>query len=327
MIRILIVMLSVLVSIGALNSLKNVHAAEEYPVKPIIFIVANEAGSDADIISRAVALRASQMLGKPIVIVNKTGASGFIGYSEIHDAKPDGYTIGWGGVPLIIGKLQGILPWDHHGFTPIGAYYTTSLNVFASTRTKRPFKSIEEAISFAKSNPEEVSMVTGGKGMNSWIGAMAFQEAAGIKFNIIPQVGGGNFIATQLAGGHADLGVILLPSIKPQIDAGNIRFLAVIGSERDPSYKDVPTLKELGYDVEFEACGFVMGPPKMPKNISDKLAEAFRIAVNDPEYEKFVIGRFVRPLYLPPDKILPYFDKRRDEVRSMMEKAGILKKK
>ena len=124
-----------------------------------------------------------------------------------------------------------------------------------------------------------------------------------------------------------DLGIAALPSMKSQLEAGNIRYLAVLGSKRAPGYKDVPTVKELGYDVQNEACGFVMGPPRMPKEIIEKLVKAFAIAANDPEYQKFILERFTRPLYLPPEKIIPYLDGQRQVLRGIMDKAGILKER
>ncbi len=302
-------------------------AAEPYPAKPITFIVAGEAGADSDILCRPLVQKASAVLGQPMVVVNKPGAGSSIGFRELHDAKPDGYTIGWGGLPLIISKLQGIMPYDYHEFTLLGTFYVLHNNVFGSTKTKRPFKTMEEVISFARSNPGEVSIATGGIGMNTWIGGMALQIGTGLKFNIIPQPGAGGFIAAQVGGGHMDLGIAALPSMKSQLDAGNVRYLAVLGSKRAPGYKDVPTVKELGYDVQNEACGFVMGPPKLPKEVVDRLVKAFEIAANDPEYQKFILDRFTMPLYLPPEKIIPYLDGQRQVLRSIMEKAGILKEK
>jgi len=118
-----------------------------------------------------------------------------------------------------------------------------------------------------------------------------------------------------------------LAAAKPQIQAGNLRVLAVIGNERDPNYPDVPTMKELGYDVSWESFGSVIGPPKMPQYAVDKLKNAFRIAATDPAYHKFLISRFANPFYITPDKIIPYADGRRKIVREIMRKAGILKEK
>ena len=94
-----------------------------------------------------------------------------------------------------------------------------------------------------------------------------------------------------------------------------------------PGYENIPTLKELGYDVSCESAGFVMGPPKIPKNVVDRLTAVFKTAANDPEYHKFLLDRFAMPFYIPPDQIIPYVDRQRVVVRDIMEKAGILKEK
>src|SRR3954467_4444764 len=110
----------------ALSSLAfaTAHAAEKYPVKPITCIVAVEAGADGDVLVRPILPRVSKMLGQPILVVKKPGGGRSIGYRELHAAKPDGYTIGWGSATIITNKIQGVSPLDHHDFTQLGAYAT-----------------------------------------------------------------------------------------------------------------------------------------------------------------------------------------------------------
>ena len=110
------------------------------------------------------------------------------------------------------------------------------------------------------------------------------------------------------------------------IESGQVRFLATLGEARAPApYDKIPTVRELGYDVSWESTNFVMGPPKMPKEIAAILANAIEKAVKDPEYIKFANERNTRWEYLPPDAVVPAFDKRRVAVREIMTKAGILK--
>lgn len=326
--RMWIVMMSLFFLSGILDWEREIKAAEQYPIKPITFVVPLEAGSGGDITTRQLIGKASAALGQPIMVVNKPGAASTIGYYQIHDAKPDGYTIGLGTATLVTNKLQGLFPYDYRDFTPIGTYYCWSSIVIASTKSKRPFKSIEEVVSYAKAHPGEVSMATAGVGQAQWIAAKAFVESAGVNFNLIPQEGVGGFTITQVAGGHTDLGVMDFAAAKGQIDAKNVKILAVIGSKRiPPPYNDAPTLKEVGYDAIWESFGFVAGPPKLPKEITDKLVKAFEVAVKDPEYEKFISQRNSFPFYLPPDQILKYCDDRQKAVRTIMQKAGLLKEK
>lgn len=90
---------------------------------------------------------------------------------------------------------------------------------------------------------------------------------------------------------------------------------------------DIPTLKEVGYDVSFESIAHTMGPPKMPKQITETLVKAFAMVANDPEYQKFAISRMALPIYLPPDKAMHRFNEQRRVIRAILEKAGMLKEK
>ncbi len=303
------------------------YAAESYPAKPINFIVPNEAGADADVLARPICQGASAILGKPIVIVNKPGGGSSIGMREVHDAKPDGYTMGMSHATILINKLMGNLPYDHAGFTVLGTYATFIPIIVSSAKTQRPFKTMGEVFAFAKANAGEVSIATSGVGQSWWVATLAFQEGTGLKFNIIPQPGTGAFATAQVAGGHTDLAVLALAAAKPQLEAGNIRFLAVFGSKKAPGYENVPTLKELGYDVNWESTQILIGPPKMPKEAVDKLVKAFEKAAAEPEYKKFVIERNAVPFYLPPNKAVQFFDEQRKVVRGIMDKAGLIKEK
>jgi tripartite-type tricarboxylate transporter receptor subunit TctC len=302
------------------------QAAEKYPVKPIMCIVGVEAGADGDVLVRPIMERVSKMLGQPIVIVNKPGGGSSIAYREIHGARPDGYTIGWGSATIITNKLQGVSPLDYHNFTHLGAYATFFPIVIASSKTKVQFNTIQEAISYAKANPGKLNMSTAGVGQSWWVAAMSFIGGTGINVNTIPQPGAGALTVAQVAGGHAELGVAALGSAKSMVEGGQVRFLATLGEGRAPApYDKIPTVRELGYDVSWESTNFVMGPPKMPKEIVAILANAIEKAAKDPEFVKFANERNTRWEYIPPGNIVPAFDKRRTAVREIMSKAGILK--
>ena len=301
------------------------RAAEPYPVKPINFVVPMEAGSDGDIVSRPLAEKASAILGKPVVIVNKPGGGSSIGYREVYSSKPDGHRIGMARITIVTNKVQGLMPLDHHDFTILGIFYRMYANIYGSTRTKHPFKTIQEVISYAKEHRGEVKLASSGIGASLWIGAITFIGGTGIDINVIPQPGSAAFAMAQLAGGHMDLAVTHMAAGKPQMDGGNVTFLAVIGDERDSAYPNVPTLKDLGYNMSWESCGVVIGPPNMPIEVKEKLTKAFEKAANDPEYKKFLTDRFANPFYLTPDKALPYLDGKRNLVRDIMTKAGIIK--
>ena len=323
--RLLIVILNILFCFGSAH-FGMVRAAEKYPVKPVDFIVPLEAGSDGDVISRPVMQKVSEILGHPVMIVNKPGAGSSIGYREVYRAKPDGYTIGWGSATLISNKMQGISPLDYHDFTMLGSFATYFPVIVAATNSKRPFKTIQEVMSYAKAHPGEVSVATGGIGQNWWVATMSFLKGTGLDINTIPQPGTGAMSMAPVAGGHTDLAVVGLGAAKSMLDGGQVRLLVNLGEERAPApYDKISTMKELGYEVSYESTNFAMGPPKMPKEVVDILVKAIKQAVNEPDYVKYCTERNARWEYIPPEKMVPLFDKRRIVVREIMSKAGILK--
>ena len=162
---------SLFVLMGVFASGARVWGAEQYPVKPINFIVPIEAGADADVLARPLVQKVSKRLGKPMIVVNKPGAASSLGLREIYNAKPDGYTIGMAWAVLIIDKLQGILPIDQNDFTIIGTYATYTPIIVGSTKTQRNFKTIQEMMAFAKTHPGDVSIATTAAGGSFWVAA------------------------------------------------------------------------------------------------------------------------------------------------------------
>jgi tripartite-type tricarboxylate transporter receptor subunit TctC len=305
-----------------------IQAADKYPVRPITIIIPMEVGSDADIVSRPMMQKASEILGKPVVIVNKPGGGQTIGLREIYAAKPDGYTIGLGNLSVVLAKMQGLLPHDYRDFTNICLLSASSTVISASTNTKRPFKNFEEVVSFAKANPGEVSLLTSATGGPMWVTAVLLQEVTELKFNIIPQEGSAGFVVSQLAGGHGDLGVSFFPAAKSLIEAGTVRCLAVAGNERYPGkYNNIPTLKEIGYNVSVYSFTSIMGPPKMPKEIVAKLAQTFETVMKDPAIQEHCINRNFFPKYLPPIAYVDFLANERNTYRPVLQRAGILKEK
>jgi tripartite-type tricarboxylate transporter receptor subunit TctC len=142
----------------------------------------------------------------------------------------------------------------------------------------------------------------------------------------IPVTGAGAAVAALVAGGHAELGVSGLASARSLLQGGQVKFLAPISDGRASSpYEKYPTLQELGYNASWESTNAIVGPPNLPKNVVTVLTKAIEQAANDPEFIKFVNDRDARWEYLPPEKIIPSFDKRRTAVRDIMQKAGLLK--
>jgi len=324
-----IVFLTVVLMFYVAYGIGNVQAAEKYPAKPITFIIPVDAGGGLDLAIRPLCEKMGGILGVPLIMVNKPGAGSSIAYRALHDAKPDGYTIGAATGTIITNKLQGLLPYDYHGLTMMGAVQQPIPVIVAATKGKQTFKTLREVVEFAKSHPGEVKMAAGAKGQSWWILAMIFQSVTGANFNIIPQEAAGGVSMVQVAGGHVDLGVVTLGEGKPQIDAGNARLLGVIGTKRTVVFPDVPCTVELGYDVTSYSISSIIGPPNIPRGMVDILCRAVETASRDPEYKKFIEEKNYSAvtIYWPPEQTIKEFDKQREIVRDIMAKSGILKEK
>ncbi len=302
--------------------------AAEYPAKPITCIVPMEPGADQDIMTRKLIDKVTPLLGKPIIIVNKPGAGQTIGYREAYQAKPDGYTICSAAGSIALVKLLGLFPYDHHDFTLMGLIFYANPILIASTKTQRPFTTFDEVISSAKANPGKVKLATSAAGGALWVSAQLILEGTDLKFNVIPQEGSAGLVISQVVGGHTDLGTAFFPAAKPQIEAGNVRFLAVIGPQRFPGqYNHVKTFKDYGYDVSMSSFGVIIGPPKMPKEIVQKLTMAFEAGCKDPEIQKFNLERYFFTEFLRPDPAIAFIDKEQAVFRRVLGKAGLLKEK
>jgi len=326
--NLLIISMGIFIFFGGIGNTPGVQAAETYPARPVTLIVPQEAGSDGDINNRKLMEIASPILGKPIIIVNKPGAGQVIGNRELFKAKPDGYTIGTGSATIILSKLQGLTPFSYRDFTLIAFTYQALPIVLASTKTKNPFKTIEEVVSFAKSHPGEVSMATTAVGGPYWLASLIVQQGLGVDLNLIPQEGSGGLVVTTVAGGHTDLGISSFAAAKAQIEAGNIRVLAIGGPVRYPGkYNHIKTLKEMGYDASMSSFVSVIGPPKMPKDVTDKLVKTFEKAIKDPNFQDFIIGNNMIPYYMPPEEFLRFCEREEKTYRQALAKVGKLKEK
>jgi tripartite-type tricarboxylate transporter receptor subunit TctC len=302
------------------------HAQDSYPSRPITFVIPLEAGADGDVLGRALVERASRILRQPIAVMNKPGAGSAIGYRDIHQAKADGYTLGLASATIITNKLQGVSAIDYKNFTQLGAVATFFPILIGSNTSALKFSTAQEAIAYAKANPGKVSLATAGIGQSWWVGAQTFLSGTNLNMTSIPVTGAGANVTLLVAGGHAEVGVAGLASSRTLLEGGQVRFLASLSENRaPPPYDKLPTIKELGYPVSWESTNIVIGPPNIPKEIAAKIASAIEQAAKDPEFMKFAQERDARPEYISPDKVIPTLDQRREVVKEIMAKAGLLK--
>ncbi|MCB1739636.1 MAG: tripartite tricarboxylate transporter substrate binding protein [Gammaproteobacteria bacterium] len=259
------------------------QAHAEYPEKPITIIVAFAPGGGTDVGARMAVpfLERYMPKGTRFVVVNKPGAGGEIGATAIATAAPDGYTIGFMNLPNIMMKPhERKTHYTVDSFEPIANMVYDVATIATLPNSK--YKTLQDVVDEARKRPGEITVSSAGTGSNTHLDVIAFQNAAGIKLNHVPFDGGAQS-RNALLGGHTELFATALGDSARFHDAGEMRVLGIMGPTRSQLLPDVPTYKELGYDVRGGSARGLVGPKGMPKAAVEMIASAVEKAVNDPE--------------------------------------------
>lgn len=220
-------------------------AAQQYPAKPITFIVPWPAGGTTDIIGRLLGEAMSKELGQPIAVVNRVGGGGALGTKAVADAPKDGYTvIVTTSGNHVLTPIKGNVGYQPEDFVGIGQISSRTL-VLATKNDK--WKTAADLVKDAKANPEKYTYGAVPNVLPHIVTA-GFAKAAGIKLTLVPQTGGAPGVTGAL-GGHLDLVTESLESMQQHLRSGALHALMVFNDARDPSAPNIPTAKELGYDV------------------------------------------------------------------------------
>jgi tripartite-type tricarboxylate transporter receptor subunit TctC len=282
--RIRLFLFNVLV-IGILQVIGAPAAVAAYPEKEITLIVPWAAGGGTDLVARVLANLMEKDLGKPVVVVNKPGGGGLVGFNQIAAAKPDGYTIGINSTSQILQKYSASSYVDWRNLSPIAL---VNLDPAAFTvKSDSPWKTIEEALAYAKANPMKVRISNSGPGAIWHVSAALLGSKTGVQFTHVPY-GGGNPAAVAAAGGHVEATMVSPAEVGPLVKGGKLRILAIASAKRDPLYPDVPTFKERGIDFAMGVWRSMVAPKDTPKAIIDRLEKSVEKAVQDPTFKEFM---------------------------------------
>jgi tripartite-type tricarboxylate transporter receptor subunit TctC len=298
-------------------------AAQDYPTKPINLIIQYPPGGSTDLTGRALAIGAKKYLGQPIICENKAGGGGTVGVALVAAKPADGYTIGIITSSPTMAFHMGKLNFHPlNDLTPIMRWGNYLFGIVV--RADSQWKTIQELIQYAKQNPEKISYGSPGVGTPPHLAMEELSLASGLKFTHIPAKG----IAennTALLGGHIDM-VSDSSGFAPLVDAGKFRLLATWGEKRCTRYPQAPTIKEVGYDVVARSHLGIIGPKGMPKPIVAKLADAFRKAMDDPEFisvmKKFDMDNY----YLGTEDYEKYMKADFENIGKLVHKLGLDKK-
>jgi tripartite-type tricarboxylate transporter receptor subunit TctC len=260
--------------------------AQDFPTKPIELVLPYGPGGSHDLTARAVASVAHTYLGQPLLVVLKPGGGGAVGSQHVIRAKPDGYTLLFGGSgPNTTFALVQKAPIGPEQFTPVARINYSA--PFIAVRADAPWKSLKEFVEYAKKNPGKLNFANTGPWGAADLPMRLLGKAGGFEYNNIPHDGGGPSLLAVL-GGHADATFGFTAQLTPQVAAGKMRMLANTDVKRHPDYPNVPTMKEEGYDVVFTMWRSVLAPKGTPPAIVDKLETAFKKLSEDKSFRALI---------------------------------------
>jgi len=248
-------------------------AIAEYPDKPITYTIPFNPGGESDITARLQEPILEKDLGVTVNVTHKPGGGGAVAWSEFQrTAKPDGYSIIGCNIPHIIGQplLRKDAGYKTDGFKVIMWFHFTP-NVLVVSKDS-PYKTLDDFIAYAKKNPKAATVGGSGTYSANHLETLRLQKAAGVELTYVPHTGTGPIIPA-LMGGH--LKAAMSYSMVSVNYKDKFRTLAVASEERVPAMPDVPTFKELGYDIVGGAFRGVAAPLGTPQPVVDRLAEAY----------------------------------------------------
>jgi tripartite-type tricarboxylate transporter receptor subunit TctC len=267
---------------------------QQFPTKEVSIIIPYAPGGATDLVFRALAASTQKHLGKAVVVINKAGGGGTVGVVEAQRAKPDGYTLVTAITPLTILPHQVKTTFTYKDFEPI--LNVVQDPVMFQVQAQAPWKTLQEFLDYAKKNPGVITVGNSGAGGGVHLIALAFEKAAGVKFNHIPFAGGGPSV-TALLGGHINAVSVSPPEGIPQVKAGKLRIMALFSERRMSDFPGVPTVREQGVDFALGQWRGLAAPKGTPPEAIRILHDAFKKGMEDPHCQgaRTWRGACVRP--------------------------------
>ncbi len=260
--------------------------AQSYPSKPITIVSPFAAGGTSDVVARSLARVLEQDLGQAVIVVNRAGAGGTLGIGSVAAASADGYTLVMGGLGSIVFPsvvYHGKIKYDaSKDLVPLGAVgYAPTVIAMNSSFAAAGLKDI---IAAAKASPNKIAFASAGIGGTLHVAGVLLEREAGIALNHIPYKGGAPAM-TDLIGGSVDLALADLTLLKPFINGGRIRALAIASAERSSMLPDVPTTAELGLPkVRLDTWYALFAPKGTPSAVITNLRSALEKVKANPNF-------------------------------------------
>ncbi|MCC5467336.1 tripartite tricarboxylate transporter substrate binding protein [Pelosinus baikalensis] len=276
---------------------KTIMAPNNFAEKPITVIVPFSVGGGFDLLARAMEKEAPKYFGQSLVIINKPGGAGAIGWNELVCSNPDGYTLGITGTDLLLLPLYGQTKYQY--LTALDPIAQISYSPFVMLVQSDEWQNIDELIEYAKEHPGQIKFGHGGLGSMAHVVGEAFAKSAGINIEQVA-FNGTSEATVALLGRHVQIAIMPPISVREQIKSGTVRALAVSSEKRltDPVLAHIPTFKEQGLDVVFNTRHGIAAPKELPPEVKTKLTEGFKALISDSEFKSSMDSLGVEIEYL-----------------------------
>jgi putative tricarboxylic transport membrane protein len=303
----------------------SVTVAAGFPDKPIELTVPFAAGGGSDIMARTIAaiFEQERILPQPLVVVNRAGASGVLGYMHVGQKAGDPYALTTATSSFVIQPLLGKMKLSHRDYTLLAALALDEFVLVVPAGS--PHRTIGDLIDAARKAPKSVTI--GGTSVPSIDSIIAhlLERATGVQLNFIAFKSGGE-VMTNLLGGHIDVAAANPGEALAQIQARKARALAAASERRLATMADVPTLRESGIDVVVTQWRGVAAPKGLPKDAEATLVGAFRRLSDSKAWqEKYLGENNLTPLYLPPAEFARYLDAEAEKMGRVLREMGAIK--
>jgi tripartite-type tricarboxylate transporter receptor subunit TctC len=278
--------------------------AQSFPTKPLRIVVRAPPGGTDDLLGRIIAHKMTEIFGQQVIVDYRTGAGGLVAWQHVAQSAPDGYTIllaasGLGAIKTLRPDAT-VDPWRDFAWVSQVVNY----QLIALVHPSLPVTTLKQLIALAKSRPGELTYGTSGVGATPHFSGEYLKAMAKIDIIHVPYKGAGPMYV-DLLGGRLAMGMAVVGSAVPHVQAGKLRALGVSGAKRVPQLPNVPTIAEAGLPgYELTAFYALLVPAKTPRDIVLRLAEVTAKVVASPEYRQRVVDSGMEPVSNTPEQML-----------------------
>lgn len=305
---------------GATLLAGHVHAQGAFPNKPIELVVPFQPGGGTDALARSFADATRKHTTQSVIIVNKPGASGSIGWQDVMAAKPDGYRLAIVTVELTTLAHMGIGKIHADDLQPIAQLNADQAAI--TVRTDSPFNTVEEFLAAAKKEPGKIGVGNAGPGSIWHLAASALEDKTGVKFNHVPFQGAGPGVQALL-GGHIDAVAVSPAEVTTFVQAGKLKTLAVMAEQRVKGFEKVPTLKERGIDLVIGTWRGIAAPKNTPPQVVAYLKDLALKASSEPSFRETLDKQNLGFVYADDAAFKARIMKDNEYFKALITKLGI----